>query len=71
MKSKIYLIIAVSSILAFAIIVDEKIIGTFENALAQTESWDIDETPSVNDLGNDTGATGWNDLDNNTTETTS
>ena len=67
MESKIYSIIVISYILAFALIAAGKIPTVFENVLAQSESWDINETPGGSGLGNDTGTTGWSDLDENTT----
>ena len=42
-----------------------------ENVLTQSESWDINETPSGSGLGHDTGTTGWSDLDENTIESQS
>jgi hypothetical protein len=67
MESKIYSTIVISYILAFALITTAgKIPTVFEKVLAQ--SWDIDETPGGSGLGNDTGTTGWSDLDENTTE---
>lgn len=66
MESKIYVTIAISSILAFALIATVGITTVVENVLAQSESWDINETPGGSGLGNDTGTTGWSDLDENT-----
>jgi len=72
MESKIYSTIAISYTLAFALITTAgKIPIVFEKVLAQSESWDIDETPGGSGLGNDTGTTGWSDLDENTTESQS
>ena len=69
MGSKIYSTIVRTSILAFALFAG--IPTAFENVLAQSESWNIDETPGGSGLGNDTGTTGWSDLDENTTESQS
>ena len=66
MEAKIYSTIVITSILAFALFAG--IPTAFENVMAQGESWDIDETPGGSGLGNDTGTTGWSDLDENTTE---
>lgn len=72
MESKIYSTIVISYILAFALITTAgKIPTVFEKVSAQSESWDIDETPGGSGLGNDTGTTGWSDLDENTTESQS
>ena len=68
MESKIYSTIIVSSLLIFALLITEKILVEFEYTSAQTESWDINETPGGRGQGNDTGTTGWSDLDENTTE---
>jgi hypothetical protein len=68
MESKIYSTIIVSSLLIFALLITEKILVEFEYTSAQTESWDINETPGGSGQGNDTGTTGWSDLDENTTE---
>ena len=65
MVSKISSTIVITSILAFALFAG--IPTAFENVMAQGESWDIDETPGGSGLGNDTGTTGWSDLDENTT----
>ena len=66
MEVKNYSTIVITSILAFALFAG--ILTAFENVLAQGESWDINETPGGSGLGNDTGTTGWSDLDENTTE---
>ena len=66
MEAKNYSTIVITSILAFALFAG--IPTAFENVMAQGESWDIDETPGGSGLGNDTGTTGWSDLDENTTQ---
>ena len=71
MKSNIYLTIAISSILAFALIATVGIPTVVGNVFAQSESWDINESPGGSGLGNDTGTTGWSDLDQNTIESQS
>lgn len=68
MKSIVCVAIVISTFLAFALITTEKVPSTFVNVLAQSESWDINETPGGSSLGNDTGTTGWSDLDENATE---
>ena len=71
MESKIYLTIAISSILVSALIATVGITMVVENVLTQSESWDINETPSGSGLGHDTGTTDWSDLDENTIESQS
>jgi hypothetical protein len=58
MKSIVYVAIVISTFLAFALITTEKVPATSVNVLAQSESWDINETPEGGGLENDTGTTG-------------
>ena len=62
MNLQIYLTIGISSILAFALILDLEILATFQNVFAQAEGLSGTTTDS------DSGTTGGMTNDNNATE---